>query len=87
MPTYAYECQKCGHKFERFQGMSDPPVKKCPECKGEVQRVIGTGAGIFFKGSGFHATDYKRPAGAPACGHDRPCCGRETRCDSPPCKD
>lgn len=87
MPTYAYECEKCGHKFERFQGMSDPPVKRCPKCKGKVQRLIGAGAGIIFKGSGFYATDYKRegPA-APRCGSDRTCCGRDTPCDSPPCK-
>lgn len=59
MPTYEYECQKCGHQFELFQNMSDPPRKRCPKCRGKVQRLLGTGAGIIFKGSGFYATDYR----------------------------
>ena len=58
MPTYEYECPKCGHQFEKFQMMSDPPVKVCPECKGRsVKRLLGTGAGFIFKGSGFYITD------------------------------
>jgi putative FmdB family regulatory protein len=61
MPTYEYECEACGHKFEKFQTMSDKPVRVCPECKKrKVQRLMGTGAGIIFKGSGFYETDYKR---------------------------
>jgi len=60
MPTYEYECTKCTHKFEKFQKMNDEPLKKCPECKGPVKRLIGRGAGIIFKGSGFYATDYKK---------------------------
>lgn len=60
MPTYDYECQKCGHTFEYFKSMSEPDLKKCPECKGKLKRLIGTGAGIIFKGSGFYETDYKR---------------------------
>ena len=60
MPTYEYECPKCGHTFEEFQSMSDEPVKVCPECKGrKVRRLIGGGAGILFKGSGFYGTDYR----------------------------
>lgn len=60
MPTYEYECQACGHSFERFQQMSDAPVKVCPVCgKRKVKRLLGTGAGIIFKGSGFYATDYR----------------------------
>lgn len=60
MPTYEYECAKCGHHFERFQQMSDQPVKTCPECKSRrVQRLLGGGAGLLFKGSGFYITDYR----------------------------
>lgn len=59
MPTYEYECQKCGHLFELFQSMSDPLRKRCPECRGAVKRLIGTGAGLLFKGSGFYTTDYR----------------------------
>jgi len=59
MPTYEYECQRCLHRFERFQGIKDEPVKRCPKCKGKVARLIGTGAGVIFKGSGFYTTDYR----------------------------
>ena len=59
MPTYDYECQKCGYEFEAFQQMSAEPLKTCPECKGKVQRLIGTGAGLLFKGTGFYETDYR----------------------------
>lgn len=59
MPTYDYECQKCGFRFEKFQRITEEPLKICPECKGTVKRLIGTGAGIIFKGSGFYCTDYK----------------------------
>jgi len=59
MPTYEYECKKCGHIFERFQKMSEKPLCKCPECSGPVVRLPGKGAGIIFRGSGFYATDYR----------------------------
>ncbi|MDR1519540.1 MAG: zinc ribbon domain-containing protein [Planctomycetota bacterium] len=61
MPTYEYECGNCGHSFEEFQYMSDKPLRKCPKCaKLNLVRLIGAGAGIIFKGSGFYETDYKR---------------------------
>ena len=60
MPTYEYECEKCGHKFEVFHSITAEPLKKCPKCRGEVRRLIGAGAGLIFKGSGFYATDYKK---------------------------
>jgi len=72
MPTYEYECTKCGHRFERFQSMSDPPVKTCPECRGKVKRLIGTGAGIIFKGEGFYITDYRSKDYKEKAGKDRP---------------
>ena len=60
MPTYDYICGKCKHEFERFQSIKSRPVRKCPECgKLSVQRLIGAGAGIIFKGSGFYQTDYR----------------------------
>lgn len=61
MPTYEYECAKCGKTFDVFQSMKDEPLKKCPDkkCKGKVKRLLGTGAGLIFKGSGFYITDYR----------------------------
>ena len=60
MPTYEYECGACGHRFEKFQSMTEKAIKKCPECrKPESQRVISGGAGVLFKGSGFYQTDYR----------------------------
>lgn len=61
MPTYEYECKSCGHRFEIFQSITASPLRKCPECSTlALRRVIGPGAGIIFKGSGFYETDYKR---------------------------
>jgi len=57
MPTYEYECKKCGYNFEMFQSMSDEPLKTCAKCGGEVRRLIFGGAGVIFKGSGFYVTD------------------------------
>lgn len=61
MPFYEYQCSNCGHTLEELQKMSDEPLKKCPECgKNSLQRLIGTGGGLIFKGSGFYLTDYKK---------------------------
>lgn len=60
MPNYDYECTSCGHGFTLFQMMSEPPKKKCPECGKKVNRLIGGGSGLVFKGSGFYQTDYKK---------------------------
>ena len=60
MPTYEYACPKCGHTFEQYQSMIDEPLKKCPACKKTgVKRLVGRGAGLIFKGSGFYITDYR----------------------------
>ncbi len=59
MPTYEYECRKCGHTFEKFERITAPPTKRCPQCRGVVKRLMGTGAGLLFKGSGFYITDYR----------------------------
>ena len=60
MPTYEYQCSRCGHEFEVFQSMTAGALKKCPACgKLSLRRLIGTGGAIIFKGSGFYATDYR----------------------------
>lgn len=61
MPNYDYECQTCGHRFEVFQSMNDPKLTDCPreDCDGQVKRLLGTGAGLLFKGAGFYQTDYR----------------------------
>ncbi|HSV26901.1 MAG TPA: zinc ribbon domain-containing protein [Sedimentisphaerales bacterium] len=60
MPTYEYICEDCGHRFEQFQSITAKPLRKCPKCgKSKLARLIGTGAGIIFKGSGFYQTDYR----------------------------
>jgi putative FmdB family regulatory protein len=60
MPTYDYECDACGHRFELYQSISAAPERKCPECKKlKLRRLIGTGAAVVFKGSGFYQTDYR----------------------------
>ncbi len=59
MPTYDYKCLECEVQFEKFQGITAPPLEECPDCGGKVKRLIGAGAGLIFKGSGFYATDYR----------------------------
>jgi len=60
MPTYEYECRNCHHKFELYQSITAKPVTRCPKCKKvKIRRLIGRGAGIIFKGSGFYQTDYR----------------------------
>lgn len=89
MPTYDYQCDACEHRFEEFQSMLDKVLTECPKCKKpSLRRLIGAGAGIIFKGSGFYSTDYKKagssgaaeskPSPAPA-GDDKSCgngCGK-----------
>ncbi len=61
MPNYDYKCYKCEHIFEIFQSMNDEKLTDCPQedCGGEVKRLLGTGAGLIFKGTGFYQTDYR----------------------------
>ena len=64
MPTYDYQCQVCGHDWELYQSMKDSPVTHCPKCKKKkAKRLLGLGAGIIFKGTGFYETDYKKKSG------------------------
>lgn len=60
MPTYEYICGDCGYEFERFQSITAGALRKCPDCgKSTLKRLVGTGSGIIFKGSGFYQTDYR----------------------------
>ncbi len=60
MPTYEYKCENCGYEFEKFQGITSPSLRKCPCCKKpNLKRLIGSGAGVIFKGNGFYQTDYR----------------------------
>ena len=88
MPTYEYVCEASGKRFEKFQRITEERLKTCPDCGGPVRRLLGTGAAVIFKGSGFHATDYG-PNGprTTRCGRSRTCCGRDVPCDKPPCGD
>lgn len=61
MPTYEYQCKSCGHQMEEFQPITEPPLTHCPNCNTEnLARVMGTGVGLIFKGTGFYQTDYKK---------------------------
>jgi putative FmdB family regulatory protein len=77
MPHYDYRCQACSHEFEVFQQMSADPLRKCPECgKLRLERLLGGGGGILFRGQGFYQTDYKKSGSSgPACGKDTGSCG------------
>ena len=71
MPTYDYECDACGHRFELFQSIKAAPIRKCPTCgKLKARRLIGIGAGVIFKGSGFYCTDYRNKSYAAAAKKD-----------------
>ena len=72
MPTYDYECVKCDHSFEAFHSISAEPLSTCPECSGQVRRLIGGGAGFLFKGSGFYQTDYRSDGYQKAKAADKP---------------
>ena len=81
MPTYEYKCLKCKKKFDKLQSMNDKPLKSCIYCKGKVERLIGGGAGLIFKGTGFYQTDYKnKPEPTKA---EKP---KETKTESAPAK-
>jgi putative FmdB family regulatory protein len=73
MPTYDYVCDACDHKFELFQGITEPVKKKCPACqKPKLRRLFGTGAAIVFKGSGFYQTDYRSESYKKSAQADKP---------------
>lgn len=86
MLTYEYECEKCGLRFDRRQSMSEQPLLECPECGGEVHRLISGGAGFIIKGAG-HGRTERHPDGCSLESSGRTCCGRNERCGKPPCGD
>jgi putative FmdB family regulatory protein len=67
MPLYEYQCDACGHRFEKIQKFSDPNEDTCPTCGGTVQKLISSPA-IQFKGSGFYITDYPKTSSSDASG-------------------
>jgi putative FmdB family regulatory protein len=101
MPTYEYSCEKCGQNFDAFQSMRDEPFRECPKelCRlpewghGKVKRLLGTGAGLIFKGSGFYTTDYrsdsykeaaKKESPAPSSGGEKSAAPKESSKSSGP---
>jgi putative FmdB family regulatory protein len=88
MPTYEYECTKCGHHFDQFQSMRDLPLKKCPKChRSSLKRLVGGGAGLIFKGSGFYITDYRKPGQTrPSEGESKPASDANPAAPSKPSK-
>jgi len=70
MPTYEYKCEKCGVHFDHFQSMTSEPLQTCRDCGGKLRRLIGQGAGIIFKGSGFYCTDYRGPSSVSSESHE-----------------
>jgi putative FmdB family regulatory protein len=79
MPTYEYICESCGNRFEQMQVITAKPLRKCPECgKNKLKRLIGAGAGVIFKGSGFYATDYRSEGYKKASESEKPTPAKET---------
>ena len=73
MPTYDYQCDACEHAFELYQGINDAKKRKCPECgKLKLRRLMGSGAAVVFKGSGFYQTDYRSESYKKAQAADKP---------------
>jgi putative FmdB family regulatory protein len=83
VPTYEYECDACGHRFDEFQSFSEEPLKKCPACKkSKLRRLFGTGAAVLFKGSGFYETDYRSDSYKQAAKADQPASSSDTTAKS-----
>jgi putative FmdB family regulatory protein len=67
MPTYEYQCRDCRHSFDEYQPITAEPLVVCPNCgKHALKRVMGTGGGLIFNGSGFYQTDYKKNGSSPS---------------------
>ena len=88
MPTYEYQCAKCKKRHEAFQSITAKPLKKCPKCGGKLARLMGSGSGFLFKGSGFYITDYRSKSYTEAKKKDQPASSPSTTksCDGGSCK-
>jgi putative FmdB family regulatory protein len=84
MPTYEYECEMCGLKFERRQAITDEPITECPDCHGNVERLISGGTG-FILWAAEHSREDRRRNECSLERLGRTCCGRDERCGKPPC--
>ncbi|MCF7809555.1 zinc ribbon domain-containing protein [bacterium] len=83
MPTYEYKCDNCGFEFERRQSISDQPISECPECQGKVQRLVSSGVGFVFKGSGQNRMNQNGSCSLEQTGTT--CCGQSSPCGTPSC--
>ena len=83
MPTYDYVCEACNHAFEQFQSISEPELQKCPACKKKkLRRLMGTGAALMFKGSGFYITDYRSDSYKKSAAAEKPSGGEGSKSES-----
>lgn len=94
MPTYEYECSRCGHRMDAFQSITARPLRKCPECgRMGLRRLISAGAGVIFKGAGFYQTDYRSESYKKAAAAEKnatagePCKGCEAKKTCPAAKE
>lgn len=85
MPTYEYECSRCGLQFERQQSMKDAPIQKCPECGEEVQRLVSGGSGFIMKSTGVTMRESRKGCSLEETG--KTCCGASQRCGASHCED
>lgn len=90
MPTYEYQCQRCRKKHDVFQSITAKPLAKCPTCGGKLKRLLGSGSGFLFKGSGFYITDYRSKGYHEAKKRDQDSCKDSSKnssssCDKPGC--
>ena len=85
MPTYEYECGRCGLRFEEQQSIKEEPLRKCPQCRGEVRRVVSGGSGFIMKAQGPSRKDSQKSCSLEETG--KTCCGASRRCGQPSCGD
>ena len=84
MPTYEYQCQKCKRRHDVSQAITAKPLTKCAKCGGRLKRLMGSGAGFLFKGSGFYITDYRSKHYHEAKKKDQPSGGSSSSSSSSP---